>query len=77
MPPTLGACPYPRIFSQSVVQVPGSRSHRLPEGATNDLKAFAMAQLRLGLPWTPSRQHDDRHGELCWNLQEDRVEARY
>ena len=49
--------------------------HRLPEGATANLKAFAMAQLRRGLPGTPS--HHGKRGDLSWDLRRDRLEVRY
>lgn len=45
---------------------------RLDGQATQELKAFAMAQIRVGLPGTPSQ--DGRRGRLAWNLGPDRVE---
>ena len=49
--------------------------HRLPEGATANLKAFATALIRQTLPGTPN--HDGKRGDLSWDLRRDRLEISY
>ena len=49
--------------------------HRLAEQPTQELKAIAMAQIRLGLPGTPSQ--DGKRGRFAWALKPDRVEIRH
>ena len=49
--------------------------HRLPEPATQELKAFATAQIRQSLPGAPSP--DGKRGEFAWALGPDRVEIGY
>ena len=49
--------------------------HRLAEQSTQELKAFALAQTRQGLPWAPSQ--DGKRGRFAWDLGPDRVEIGY
>lgn len=49
--------------------------HRLDEQATQELKAFAMAQIRQALPGAPGP--DGKRGRFAWALGPDRVEIGY
>lgn len=48
---------------------------RLAEQPTQELKAFAMALIRQGLPWAPGS--DGTRGRFAWALGPDRVEIGY
>lgn len=48
---------------------------RLAEQPAQELKAFAMAQIRQGLPSAPSP--DGKRGRFAWALGPDRIEIGY
>lgn len=48
---------------------------RLAEQPTQELQAFAMAQIRQALPGAPSQ--DGKCGRFSWALEPDRVEIGY
>ena len=49
--------------------------HRLDGQPAQELKAFAMAQIRQALPRSPSQ--DGKRGRLLWALGQDRIEIGY
>ena len=49
--------------------------HRLPEQPTQELEAFAMAQIRQALPRAPN--HDGKRGRFSWALGPDRAKIWY
>ena len=51
------------------------KRHRLAEQPTQELKAFAIAQIRQALPRAPN--HDGKRGDLSWALGQYRVEIKY
>ena len=49
--------------------------HRLDERATQELRAFAIAQIRQALPGGPDQ--DGKRGRFSWALGQDRGEIGY